>query len=70
MSWAVAICYAGAVNASDEMAAVVEQAVQFILSYEQLKQDYAPSLPQTLHAVEQHIAELRTAIGSSYITSK
>ena len=54
----------------DEAAAVAEQAVKFVLSYQQLQENYAHSLPRTLHAVEQHIADLRTAIRTCTDTSK
>ena len=54
----------------DEVMAVAQQAVQFVLSYQRLKENHAHSLPHTLRAVEEHIAELRTAIGGSSPTSK
>ena len=46
----------------DEVAAVAEQAVQFVLAYDQLKEDGALSLPTILTALEQNMAELRTVI--------
>lgn len=54
----------------DEVTAVAEQAVQFVLSYQRVKEHYAPSLLRTLRAVEQHTAELRTAVGTSSVASK
>ena len=46
----------------DEVTSVAEQAVQFVLAYDQLKEDSARSLPDTLTAVERHMKELRTVI--------
>ena len=57
-------------RAEDEVMTVAQQAVQFVPSHQRLKENYAHSLPHTLRAVEQHIAELRTAIGGGSPTSK
>ncbi|CAI8036944.1 hypothetical protein GBAR_LOCUS20691 [Geodia barretti] len=46
----------------DEVTAVAEQAVQFVLAYDSLKEDSGRSLPATLAALEQNMAELRTVI--------
>ena len=46
----------------DEATTVAEQAVQFVVAYDQLQEDGARSLPATLAAVERHIRELRTII--------
>ena len=46
----------------DEVTAVAEQAVQFVLAYDSLKEDSGRSLPATRAALEQNMAELRTVI--------
>ena len=66
----IIVCTEKAGVEGDEAAAVAEQAVKFVLSYQQLQENYAHSLPRTLHAVEQHIADLRTAIRTCADTSK